>query len=188
MRQTSEDFYLYLIAHARKHHEISGTGVRILCDLQVFLAHEGTNLDRNYVERQFDTLGIGEFGRALERLAACVFACDFDPEELRDDDLETLRGLTSHGTYGTIDHFTELTLEREKQQVGSAGEYVLKRIVPDDEWWKFNSPFGFKHKWARGPLLLFRAARAAVKPERRRRAVAELRAVIRKNREDSSDV
>ena len=186
LQLTREDFYLYLIAHANKHHRLGGTGVRILCDLRVLLVHEGESLDCDYVAQHLDNLEIGDFGASLERLAACVFERDFSPSDLRDRDLETLHTLTSYGMYGTIDHQVELGLARTGGQGNSTKKYVLRRLVPGDEWWEINFPFGFKHKWARGALLMFRAVRAALSPERKRRLTAELRAVKRKNKGGST--
>ena len=71
-------------------------------------------------------------------------------------------------------------MEREEEKGGSAGEYVFKRIVPSEDWWEINFPFAFRHKWARAPFLLFRYARAALEPERRKRIAIELRALARR--------
>ncbi len=123
-------------------------------------------------------MGLAEFAASLERLAACVFERDFEPSCLSAGDAEMLRALTSYGIYGTIEHHAELKLERAKEKGGSAGKYVLGRIVPDDAWWDANFPFANKHRWARFPLLLFRYARAAVEPERRARIAAEVKALL----------
>ena len=175
---TREDFYLFLIAHAFKHYRSGGTGVRILCDLRVFLSREGEALDRLYVEHKFDELEMGEFARGLERLAACVFSPDFRAEQLSAEDAELLRSLTSYGTYGTVDHQAELKMERMEEQGGSTGRYVFSRFVPDDAWWDVNFPIGNRHRWLRPPLLVFRYVRAALSPERRQRIAAELKALM----------
>lgn len=182
LRLTSEDSYLYLVAHANKHFNSGGTGVRILCDLRVFLPREGESLDRGHVEQALGQMGIAEFAVSLERLAGCVFEADFDPGKLSPEDAEMLRALTSYGTYGTVDHHTELQMKRAESQGKTAGGYVLGRLLPDDDWWDVNFPFANEHRWAKGPLLVFRAARAAVEPERRHRIAAEVRALARKLR------
>ena len=177
-RLSCEDFYLYLIAHAFKHHNSGGTGVRILCDMRVFHEHVGAELDGDYVARELAALGLAEFAGSLERLAASVFERGFDPAELCDEDSEVLCALTSYGTYGTVEHQAELKVERKEQQGISNGRYLFRRFVPDDAWWDANFPFANKHRWARVPLLLFRYARAVVEPERRARIVAEVKALL----------
>ena len=178
LQLTDEDFYLFLIAHSYKHHMSGGTGVRILCDLRVFHAHEGERLNEEYIARELQGMGIAEYASALERLAACVFERDFESSCLSDEDAELLRALTSYGTYGTIEHQAELKVERAEKQGVSTSGYVLGRIVPDDAWWDANFPFANKHRWARFPLLLFRYARAVVEPERRARIAAEVKALL----------
>ena len=65
---TDEDFYVYVTAHAEKHHEGAGTGVRTLADVYVMLrAFEGA--DRKYIQEQLDKLGISEFERKVRFLA-----------------------------------------------------------------------------------------------------------------------
>ena len=178
MRLTNEDFYLFLIAHSYKHHMSGGTGVRILCDLRVYRAHEGERLNEECIARELQAMGLAEFAASLERLAACVFERNFEPSCLSAGDAEMLRALTSYGTYGTIEHQAELKVERADKQGVSTSGYVLGRIVPDDAWWDANFPFANKHRWARFPLLLFRYARAVVEPERRARIAAEVKALL----------
>ena len=182
LRLSWEDFYLYLIAHAHKHHMSGGTGVRILADLWVFHGHEGIELDEEYVERSLAEMGIGEFAASLERLVERVFEPDFTAEGLAAEDAEQLRALTSYGMYGTVDHKAELMLERSEEQGEGTGSYVLGRIIPDDIWWEANFPFAKDHVWARPPLLVYRYARAAFEPKRRQRVAAEVKALVRRIR------
>ena len=181
-RLTWEDFYLYLIAHADRHHRTGGTGVRILCDLRVFGAHEGIELDRAYVDRALAQMGIAEFAAGLERLAASVLERDFDPASLSAEDARLLREITSYGVYGTIERQYEQQVERGEEQGQSAGGYVLGRILPDDVWWEANFPYAKDHVWARPPLLVYRYVRAAFEPKRRERVAAEVKALVRRIR------
>lgn len=183
LRFTDEDLFLYLIAHSRKHFLGGGTGARILCDLEVFFA-QVEDFDWGYVKRELNLLGMTDFAESLTRLSSCVFERQFDAATLSDEDAETLRALTSYGTYGTIDHSAELRIERERERGTTTGGYVRKRILPDAEWWEAAFPFAHKHKWARPAFLLFRTVRAALSPQRRRRIAIELEVLRRKSRED----
>lgn len=183
LRFSREDLYLFLVAHAYKHHQLGGTGVRVLCDLSVLLAHEGADFDWDYVHGELEELGMSAFGQSLGRLVQCVFEEGFDPAGHTAEDAETLCALTSYGTFGTVSHLTEQRLEEGAKRGVSAGGYVLGRLLPDDDWWGDSFPYARDHKWARLPLLVFRSARALVQPERRARIVAELKAILRWRRD-----
>ena len=174
LRFSDEDFLVYLLAHAYKHFSLRGTGLRILCDLAVFREHAGAALDWEYVGRELEGLGIAEFAATLRRLVECVLEPGFDLACLRDEDAEVLVALASHGVYGTHEHLIEQELGRAE------GSYIRGRILPDDDWWDMNFPFGYRHKWARPPLLLYRAVRAALDPTRRKKLATELKVLRRK--------
>ena len=181
-RLSSEDFLLFQVAHAHKHFQLGGTGVRVLCDLSVLLSRSGADLDWDYVHEELEKLGVASFGLSLERLVSRVFEEDFDPSLLSDEDAGTLRELTSYGTFGTVSHQTELTLDRRAERGESIGGYVLGRIVPDDDWWSVSFPYAHDHRWARIPMLLYRYVRALAQPERRARIAEELGVILRKAR------
>ncbi|MBQ9068650.1 MAG: nucleotidyltransferase family protein [Eggerthellaceae bacterium] len=174
-----EDFYVYLIAHAYKHFQSGGTGVRILCDLIVFFDHEYAEMDWDYVDSELEALGLKPFEASLANLASLVFDAEFDVLKLDRDDAKVLGALTSYGIYGTVDHQAELRVERTTQKGVSPTAYVLSRLFPDDDWWDAFFPFAARHRWARAPMLLFRSVRAAVHPARRKRFAAELKALAK---------
>lgn len=97
MRFTPEDMYVYMTAHGYKHYANSGTGLRSLLDVYVYLKKE--KLDFDYVEKETEKLGISGFEKDIRRLALGLFGENGD---VTDD--ETLSYIVSSGTYGTIEH------------------------------------------------------------------------------------
>mgnify|MGYP004537626747 CR=1 FL=1 len=67
LRFSPEDFYVFFEAHAYKHYHLGGTGVRTLGD-QYILDHGMTGLDRAYVDRELDRLGILAYARKSRSL------------------------------------------------------------------------------------------------------------------------
>ncbi|MBQ7542610.1 MAG: nucleotidyltransferase family protein [Clostridia bacterium] len=70
---TDEDFYLYMIAHFYKHFVGGGTGVRYVCDTEVFLRAHGDTLDRAYVDAQLQRSGYLDFERQVRALCRAWF-------------------------------------------------------------------------------------------------------------------
>ena len=71
---TLEDQYIYLLAHTKKHYNLSGTGIRSYLDIYVFLSHHQDQLDRAYIEAELKKLQIYEFAVAAEALAFSWFS------------------------------------------------------------------------------------------------------------------
>lgn len=135
-----EDFYIYVLAHAGKHHHGSGTGIRTLVDI-LAMNRSFKNLDRSYVENELDKLGL----KALERkLHDISFKLLSDPQKtvealdgLTDDERQELDYILSSGTYGTLENGVRNRMIRE---VGEGpvtkkvrAKYYFKRIFPDQE-------------------------------------------------------
>ncbi|MBQ3413161.1 MAG: nucleotidyltransferase family protein [Oscillospiraceae bacterium] len=58
---SDEDFYIYMIAHEYKHYTNSGTGIRSLLDVYVFLRKHEDDLDKNYIDSELKKLGLEIF-------------------------------------------------------------------------------------------------------------------------------
>lgn len=71
-RFSDEDEYLYVLAHAFKHFDNAGCGVRIIADVRVLLDAKGARLDWEYVRGELDALGLAEFEKRLRGLADAV--------------------------------------------------------------------------------------------------------------------
>ncbi len=83
---THEDFYLYFLTHAYKHHSGGGTGFRTLLDEYVYMNHYKDTLDWDYVRTELEKLEISEFERDLRHLAGKLFGYDADRNYMLGDE------------------------------------------------------------------------------------------------------
>ena len=155
---TAEDFYLYFLAHEFKHYSSGGTGLRSLMDTYVYL--RSVQPDWDYVAREAQKLGIGEFEEENRRLSRALFggyAVDRADEEM-------LSYILSSGTYGTITHRVQNKLKKNEW---SKLQYMLDRFfVPvrksDRNYDSFAGmyPFFYRYKIFLPLLPFYRTFRA----------------------------
>ena len=100
---STEDFYLYLVAHEYKHYSDGGTGLRSLLDIYVYMQKFGNRLNMEYIECEVKKLGISDFERQSRHLALNLF----DGCELSAEDKEMLEYIVFSGTFGTTEHSIE---------------------------------------------------------------------------------
>ena len=94
---TPEDFYLYMIAHFYKHFIGGGTGVRYVCDTEVYLRAYGDTMDRTSVDAQLERSGYLDFERQVRALCRCWFR-----DEPADDELTAFsEKMLFCGVFGT---------------------------------------------------------------------------------------
>lgn len=188
-RFSDEDFYLHLVAHAFKHYDASGCGIRFLADQLVFLRARGKGLDRSYLVGELSELGLQEFEQWTRELsfralgnprATCGCAHGRDAEEdsaqeatgLSDAEQERLLRLMSGGTYGTWQTVVERRLDAIRAD--SPGDdavvkkrYVSSRVFISEEQMQEAFPFFWRHAWIRPLLPLYRMARGLVRNPRK---------------------
>ena len=181
-RFSDEDFYVYLIAHASKHFDVAGTGVRILMDVFVYNREKGDTLDRAYIKSVLTKLEIAEFEADLFSLSKALFE---NSEQIQDISLEEkqlslLEFLFGSGTYGTMENIVNSRLEKlDKDSADTDGKikrrYYLSRLFPENEWYKDNFPFAYKHRWAKPFVFIYRVFRGIF--FRRKKLKSEISAV-----------
>ena len=131
-RFTDEDFYVYVAAHAYKHFSNSGTGLRSLLDIYVFLTkHPG--LDAGYIDAETRKLGISDFEKTARGLAFDLFGGDAAVDSANGADLalppeerEMLEYIIDSGTYGTLAH----GIENDVAKHGKLGFFIRKAFLP----------------------------------------------------------
>lgn len=153
-RFSTDDFYVYVIAHAYKHYAGGGTGMRTLLDTYVYLKHFGKEMNWEYIAAETEKLGIGEFERAQRSLAQHLF----EGEELTEDEKELFDYFLSSGTYGTHEN----NIRNELKNTTKAG-YLLRNIFPSLEYMKQSVyfvkvcpllyPIGIVYRWGRILIL-----------------------------------
>ncbi|MCL2508975.1 MAG: nucleotidyltransferase family protein [Oscillospiraceae bacterium] len=70
---TREDFYLFMLAHLKKHFVGSGTGIRSVTDVWVYRKQYGAELGFAYIAAQLEKSGLTEFEREVVELCECWF-------------------------------------------------------------------------------------------------------------------
>ncbi len=119
---SSEDFYVYMIAHEYKHFSSGGTGLRSLLDTYVYLIRENDMLDWTYITEELNKLGIWEFELQNRSLAFHLFT----NQELTEEDQEVLDYIFSSGTYGTPKHAIENVVAKR----GKFGYLFIRAFLP----------------------------------------------------------
>lgn len=119
-----EDFYVYITAHEYKHYSKRGTGLRSLLDIYVFLRSKGGTLDRTYIAKELDQLGLGEFEERNRGLAMHLFG----GEKLSAEEEEMLDYILSSGTYGTIGNQVSNSIRKKGNGVSGKLRYSLSRV------------------------------------------------------------
>jgi len=136
-----EDFYVYMTAHASKHFNNGGHGLRNLMDVYVYLSQK-TNLDRAYLERELGALELTEHEGIIRSLAEKLFGNSFirlqeDMSGISEKEKEVLEICLSSGTYGTEKRLVENRLKEmsgeESITVKERLKYLFRRLIPEKE-------------------------------------------------------
>lgn len=187
MRFTDEDFYIYMIVHAKKHFSSAGTGLRLLLDCFIYLENKKDSLNWNYIERELEKLEAAEFEQLIHSLSEQVFGTlSLELDGLDDRQEKMLRQLALSGTYGTLKNTVNnemrcIQKENGKIQKRTKFRYVFKRLIPEKEYYQ-NSPRGmyvYQHKVLLLGFLFFRLAKAVIKNNKR--VVQEIKCVFKVN-------
>lgn len=165
---SDEDEYVYVLAHASKHFEMSGCGIRFVVDLRVFLDAKAEALDWEYVRRELAELGLCEFEERSRKLARDAFG----EGQMDDDDRELLWFLLGCGTYGNMQVRVEREVERLASDAnGDAGaakrRYLRERVFLDEARMRESFPAFYRHKALRPLLPIFRLVRGVARNPRK---------------------
>ena len=137
---STEDFYLYIIAHEYKHYARGGTGVRALVDTYVFLRKFHDSLDWNYIDAELAKLEMADYEKQNRELALKLF----QEQNLSEEEQERLEYYIFSGTYGNIENSVKNLIDEKGQ--GSKKRYIWLRLFPPMEHYKVWYPWAYKHK------------------------------------------
>lgn len=144
---SDEDEYVYLLAHAFKHFDGSGCGIRIAVDLRVFLDAKGAQMDWAYVRAQLEELELAGFEGRMRRLADAALG---DAGTMGAEDEDLLLYMLGCGTYGTLQVRVERRLADLEASSGGPRSaklrYLARRIVPDMDTVRDAFPVFYRHK------------------------------------------
>jgi len=161
-----EDFYIYLITHNYKHYSGSGTGLRSLIDIYVFLKQKGEGLNWHYIWTELEALHMKEFEKESRQLSRKLFSVNLSSLSQKEQDL--LLYYLDSGVYGTLKNSIEKklrTYQPDQKKISSATRirYYVDRLLPDEDHYINYAPFVYKHKWLIPFYLVFRVVRGLIK-------------------------
>lgn len=147
---SDEDFYIYMVAHAFKHYSDHGVGLRSFVDVYVY-ERKKPDLDRDYIERECEKLGMAEYERQCREMSRKLFSAE-EPGQLTDEEEAMLKFCCESGTHGSEGGF----INHELKQIQNCGEkitlrtklrYLRRRLFPSAQWMKQKDKRLRKHPW-----------------------------------------
>ena len=152
---SDEDEYIFFIAHAFKHFDVSGCGIRCAVDEYVFLQKKESVMDWEYIDGELKKLGVAEFESDLKSLANNAFG---STGELTAENEKMLYFMLGSGTYGTMENHIRLSLDQIEGE-NKKGRYWKNRFFVSEEKCKMYYPFFYRHPGFRWLLPGYRVIR-----------------------------
>lgn len=170
-----ELFYCHLIVHLAKHYFASGSGIRSLMDIAVYLETYDGQLDHKIIDTVLAEIDLLNFNNQIQRLTAAWFG-----DGVLDADLDKVaHHIISSGAYGNLDLGIK---NRLAQAQNSTYRYVLKRLFASPKQLKYTYPILQKHPYLLPYFWGQRAVEIILTPKRRQRLVEEGKRLIRLKR------
>ncbi len=190
-RLSDEDFYVYLKAHEYKHYTDSGTGLRSLVDVFVYLSKKEDELDMNYISSECEALGISQYEEKTRLVSKKIFNPDIAEKLVRHDrglcelpietsESEFLYAFMDSTTYGTNEKMLENIVNKQnkgRDQATSAKlVYLLGLVFPPLDFYEDVYPGALKKKYLI-PFLWIRRCFAIIF-KRPKKALSKIKRVI----------
>ena len=176
-RFSADDLYIYITAHAFKHFECKGTGLRTLADDYIMRKAGSAELGLGYIAGEFKKLGIEGFAKSLQSAADKLLSPvpeGADPQaemdsrisSLEEDERRLLGFMVESGVYGTTDHFIEKRLREVDQDEGPLTLWVkikffFRWVFPPVKRMDAAVPFTKGRPWLLPIGYIYRMLRAA---------------------------
>ncbi len=140
---TDEDFYIYFLSHGFKHFDGSGTGLRFLCDLYIYLKAKESTMDFSYIYKNLKELELIDFEQNCRELVDKIFTDihTFEFDSLAPKHYEMLQYFLSSGTYGTLKQGVQKGVDKRGKL-----QYLFWRLFPGTEILRNYHPV-LKNKW-----------------------------------------
>lgn len=154
---SKEDEYLYIVTHAYKHFSRSGSGIRTLIDVYLYIKNNML-MDWDYISAQLKILELEKFEELLRNAAIHAFSVE---GEMTKEEWDTVFYMIGSGVYGTsqnrIRHFMkELDEKNNKNKVWC---YIKDRVWLNENMIKEYFPFFYRHRILRPVMPLYRIIR-----------------------------
>ena len=178
---SDEDFYIYMTAHACKHYNISGTGIRGLFDTYVFLTRKD-NLNWRYINEEIKKLGISKFEKINRSL--CMKIPSFFSEHkfytLNDDEEYLLKSMLYAGAYGSGDNIlrNQVIAFGDKPEVSfrSKVKYFFSRLFPSYFFMHSSYPYVVRNRLMMPFGYIYRIVKVGI--QHRKSIIKEIKKVF----------
>lgn len=147
---SKEDFYVYMIMHIAKHMHLSGSGIRSIFDVWIYLETYKDSLDFSDINQSLQRASLVTFEKNIRNLAYAWFS-----NEVIEDDEELLELLAEHiavggwlgkGEYRNAKYIAE-TYSNKKSKKMSKLKYYSSLIFMKYDVMKNKYPVLAKHKY-----------------------------------------
>lgn len=121
-KMSDEDVYIHTTIHTMKHFAVSGTGIRSVLDVFVYL-HAKPELDMAYIERELQRIGLLAFHQTFMQLAEAYFGSGELPPDLQ----AVSDYILGSGTYGM---FSQSVANIAASRKGGKLGFYFRRAFP----------------------------------------------------------
>ena len=175
-----EMFYFYHVAHAVKHFENGGCGIKPLIDCWV-LNHR-VEFDSQKRQELLKKGGLDKFERVFQELSEGWFS----GKEMSATALKMQNYIVKGGVYGNTENKVRVKRAKSKGKF----RYFLSRIFISYDALKYSYPVLIKHKWLMPFMQIARWFRLVFKRDSAKRSINELKingAVSEKQAEETAE-
>ena len=163
---TDEDFYIYFIVHAFKHFDGCGTGIRYFVDSYVY--QNAKNLNRSYIERELDKLGVLAFEKTFRSVSMKIFGKGEAVSRLNREEYSMLCDSMFAGTYGNLQSGIDKKLHKiqgneDRISKNTKVKYIIGRLFPPMSYYKAYHPFIYKTRIFIPFFVIFRMVRGVLR-------------------------
>ena len=123
---SDEDFYVYMVAHIAKHFLVSGSGVRFILDVFVYLNSKNDTLDWSYINRKLCNINLEKFNTEIIKIAGYWFGGG--PDFNRRKNLEDY--IIGCGLYGNEKNYEIIRITSNNKSKGKT-KYIFQRLFPN---------------------------------------------------------
>ncbi len=153
---SKEDEYIYFITHAYKHFSASGSGIRTLVDVYVYIKNN-ISMDWDYISSQMKILELEEFETLLRNTALHAFSMK---EKMTEEEWNIVFYMVGSGTFGTSQNRVRHCLEKlesdEENSKNKIWRYMKNRLWLSENVMKENYPFFYRYRFFRLFMPLYR--------------------------------
>ena len=183
---TDEDFYIYFIVHAFKHFDGCGTGIRYFVDSYVY--QNAKNLNRSYIERELDKLGVLEFEKTFRSISMKIFGKGEAVSRLNREEYSMLCDSMFAGTYGNLQSGIDKKLHKiqgneDRITKNTKAKYIIGRLFPPISYYKAYYPFIYKTRIFIPFFVIFRMVRGVL--QNGKKLMREVKVVLKIDQADN---